>query len=49
MKKRFLLTCLSILSVWTSPMLILNATFATFVLLGNNLDPANTFAIISLF
>ncbi|CAD8155775.1 unnamed protein product [Paramecium pentaurelia] len=49
LKTRFFASCLNILSVWLSPMLILNATFVIYVAIGNNLTPANTFAIISLF
>ncbi|CAD8103784.1 unnamed protein product [Paramecium sonneborni] len=49
LKSRFFASCLNILSVWLSPMLILNATFLIYVAIGNDLTPANTFAIISLF
>ncbi|CAD8112763.1 unnamed protein product [Paramecium primaurelia] len=48
-KTRFFAACLTILSLWLSPMLILNATFLIYVAIGNDLTPANTFAIISLF
>ncbi|CAD8129121.1 unnamed protein product [Paramecium sonneborni] len=49
LKTRFFASCLNILSAWLSPMLILNATFLIYVAIGNDLTPANTFAIISLF
>lgn len=49
LKTNYTFSCLAILSVYLSPMLVLNATFGMFIGLGNNLTPANTFAIISLF
>ncbi|KAM3141562.1 hypothetical protein pb186bvf_006426 [Paramecium bursaria] len=49
LRVRFFISCLNILSIWLSPMLILNATFAIFVSIGNDLTPSKTFAIISLF
>lgn len=49
LRSQFLVTSLSILSVWLSPMLILNATFALYVYLSNTLTAADTFTIISLF
>jgi hypothetical protein len=48
-QKEYIVTAFSVLSVWISPLLIQNATFTMYVLLGNNLTPANTFAIISIF
>lgn len=49
LQKRFTLGCFNVLLLWTSPMLIVNATFAMYVLLGNDLNPASTFTLISLF
>jgi ABC-type bacteriocin/lantibiotic exporter with double-glycine peptidase domain len=49
LKKRFTIGCVNVLLLWLSPMLIINATFAMYVLMDNNLTPANTFTIISLF
>ena len=37
------------MSVWMSPVLVINATFAMFIFLGNFLDAANAFALIGLF
>jgi ABC-type multidrug transport system fused ATPase/permease subunit len=49
LKSRFLIGCFNVLLLWLSPMLIINATFAMYVLLGNQLTAANTFTLISLF
>lgn len=49
LKSRFLIGCFNVLLLWLSPMLIINATFAMYVLLGNDLTPSNTFTLISLF
>ena len=49
LRSRFLLNGLAIMSVWLSPVLVINATFAMFILLGNTLDAANAFAMIGLF
>lgn len=49
LRRRFIFNGLSIMSVWMSPVLVVNATFAMYILMGNNLTPANAFAMISLF
>ncbi len=49
LKKRFTIGCFNVLLLWLSPMLIINATFAMYILLGNELESAKTFTIISLF
>ena len=48
-RKLFIMYSFSILSVWLSPMIILNATFALYIYLAHNLSAADTFTIISLF
>ena len=49
LRKRFTLGCINVLLLWTSPMLVLNATFAMYILMDNNLNTENTFTIIGLF
>jgi hypothetical protein len=49
LRSRFLLNGLVIMSVWMSPVLVVNATFGMFIFLGNILDAANAFALIGLF
>lgn len=46
---RFSMSCLAILTVWMTPMLIINAIIIIFISLGNELEAGNIFAIISLF
>jgi len=41
--------CVSVFSVWMAPMMVINATFAYYIYLGNEMNPASTFTIISLF
>ena len=36
------------MSVWMSPVLVINAAFAMFILLGNFLDAVNSFELIGL-
>ena len=36
------------MSVWMSPVLVINATFAMFIFLGNFLDAVNSFELIGL-
>lgn len=48
-KKRLYMGAANILSVWLSPSLILNSTFALYLLLGNELNPGDTFAIVNIF
>jgi ABC-type multidrug transport system fused ATPase/permease subunit len=45
----FLIVCLQVLSVYITPMLIINGTFALYVGLNNQMSAASTFTIISLF
>jgi ABC-type multidrug transport system fused ATPase/permease subunit len=47
--RRFAFQGLNIMSIWISPVLVVNATFAMYILMGNNLNPGNAFAMISLF
>ena len=49
LKSRFMYNGLSIMSIWISPVLVVNATFAMYILLGNNLNAGDAFAMISLF
>lgn len=49
LRKRYIISCISILSYWISPGLILNSTFGLYIALGHNMTPANTFAVISIF
>lgn len=49
LKSRFLIGCISVFLLWLSPVLIINATFAMYIFLGNDLTPSNTFTLISLF
>lgn len=48
-RKRFLGSAYIIFSVWVTPLLILCATFALYILQDETLTAANTFAIIGLF
>ncbi|EAS00380.2 ABC transporter C family protein (macronuclear) [Tetrahymena thermophila SB210] len=47
--KKFICGSMSIFSLWITPMLIINATFAGYVLLGNQMTPVKAFTIISIF
>jgi hypothetical protein len=49
LRKRFILNGLSVMSVWMSPVLVVNATFALFIVLNGELDASNAFAMIGLF
>ena len=45
----YLVGCVSVFSNWITPMLVINATFGLYILLGNKMTAANTFTIVSLF
>ncbi|KAL4503360.1 hypothetical protein ABPG72_000966 [Tetrahymena utriculariae] len=47
--RKFVCGGMSIFSLWITPMLIINATFAGYVLLGNEMTPVKAFTIISIF
>ncbi|KAL4454971.1 hypothetical protein ABPG74_006353 [Tetrahymena malaccensis] len=47
--RKFTCGTMSIFSLWITPMLIINATFAGYVLLGNEMTPVRAFTIISIF
>jgi hypothetical protein len=49
LRKRILLGCVNVLLFDLSPMLIINSTIAIYIYLGNNLNAADTFTLISLF
>ncbi|EGR28734.1 hypothetical protein IMG5_169310 [Ichthyophthirius multifiliis] len=47
--KKFILGTLAIFTLWITPMLIINSTFAGYILLDNVITPQKAFTIISLF
>jgi hypothetical protein len=49
LKKRQFLSQLFVFSFWSTPMFVINATFAYYILSGNDLDTKTAFTIISLF
>ena len=48
-RKRFIISIITSFSVWMAPSLVTNATFGMFLGLGNTLDAAKAFGLISLF
>jgi ABC-type multidrug transport system fused ATPase/permease subunit len=49
LRRRFLIGCINVLLFGLSPMVIINATIAMYIYLGNTLNAADTFTLISLF
>lgn len=49
LRSRFMINGLSTISIWMSPVLVVNATFAMFIYLGNKINAENAFSMISLF
>ena len=49
LRTRFMYNGLQIMSIWMSPVLVVNVTFAMYIYLGGTLTPSKAFAMISLF
>ena len=49
LKKRQFLSMLFVFSFWSTPMFVITATFACYIIIGNTLDTRTAFTIMSLF
>lgn len=49
LRKTWLVFATQIFFNWLCPSLIINATFCIYIMLGNDLNPSTTFALIGLF
>jgi hypothetical protein len=49
LRKKYEVGVGQVVSTWFTPVLVVNATFALFTLLGNEINPENSFVVISLF
>lgn len=47
LKKQYIVTSLSVFSLWLTPMLITTAIFATYILIGNELTAKSAFTLVS--